>query len=257
MDAEDRLTERDRAPAPEQDERSRSVVRKGGRRGRWSLRAREVAVLAVLSLTVVAAVNAFVAQPFLVPSSSMEGTLQVGDRILVNKLAYRFGNEVRRGDIVVFDGTGSFVREGRTAGTNPVSGFFREAAALAGFARPGETDYTKRVVGVGGDRVTCCDGERRIAVNGEAVDESEFLYAKDTASDVPFDVVVPKGKLFVLGDHRSDSRDSRDHLGEPGGGMVPVDRVIGRVDRVVWPPSRWQPLERPEAYSAVREAVHG
>src|SRR5687768_16006 len=101
MDSEERPTERDRSPAEPQDERSRSAVRKSW----WRSRVREVAVLAGLSLIVVVLVNAFVAQPFLVPSTSMEQTLRVGDRILVNKLAYRFGNEVRRGDIVVFDGT--------------------------------------------------------------------------------------------------------------------------------------------------------
>src|SRR5690606_25709923 len=117
----------------------------------------------------------------------------------------RFGGEVRRGDIVVFDGTGSFVQDDGTARTGPVAGLLRQAAALAGFAGPGTSDYTKRVIGVGGDRVTCCDRQGRITVNGAAVDESETLYPKDAPSDVPFDVAVPEGMLFVLGDHRSQS----------------------------------------------------
>lgn len=251
MDTENRLTERDRLPVPGQDERSRSAVRKKRRAVR-----RDVLVVALVCVTVTAVLNAFVAQPFLVPSKSMQDTLRVGDRILVNKLAYRFGDEVQRGDIVVFDGTGSFVQEGQSPGTNPVIALLRESAALVGFARPGETDYTKRVVGIGGDRVACCDTEGRITVNGAAVDESRTLFPGDDPSEVPFDIAVPEGKLFVLGDHRSDSRDSRDHLGEPGGGMVPVDRVIGRADRVVWPPSRWGTLDRPEVYTAIPDAAH-
>lgn len=100
----------------------------------------------------------FVIQPFLIPSRSMEPTLQVGDRVLVNKLAYRFGEQPRRGDLVVFDGTGSFVRE-RPVG-NPVGGLLHGAASALGLAEPSDTDFVKRVVGVGGDDVVCCDMRR-------------------------------------------------------------------------------------------------
>jgi signal peptidase I len=153
----------------------------------------------------------------------MEPGLRIGDRVLVNKLAYRFGAEPRRGDVVVFDGSGYF----------------------------GDADYIKRVVGVGGDHVVCCDKERRLQVNGRSVDESTFLYPGDRASSVPFDVVVPDGTLFVLGDHRSASSDSRDHLGSPGGGMIPVDDVIGRADWIVWPVGHLTRLHRPDAYARV------
>jgi signal peptidase I len=173
----------------------------------------------------------FVMQPFQIPSGSMERGLRIGDRVLVNKLAYRFGAEPRRGDVVVFDGTGYF----------------------------GDADYVKRVVGVGGDHVVCCDKEGRVEVNGRSVDESAFLFPGDRPSDVPFDVVVPDGTLFLLGDHRGDSSDSRDHLGSPGGGMIPVGDVIGRADWIAWPADHWTRLERPGAYARVPAAdgAHG
>ncbi|WP_419998236.1 signal peptidase I [Streptomyces boninensis] len=208
---------------------------------------RRVSAIGGVCVVVVLLVSAFVVQPFLIPSGSMEGTLRPGDRILVNKLAYRFGDAgPKRGDVVVFDGTGTFSEEQPQG--NPVTGMLRKAASAAGLAEPAETDYVKRVMGVGGDRVTCCDKQLRITVNGRPVDERAYLYPGDTPSRVRFDVVVPTGKLWVMGDHRSDSRDSRDLLGAPGGGMVPVDRVIGRADWIGWPLGRW---------SAVGQGRHG
>ncbi|MGA5770989.1 signal peptidase I [Streptomyces pseudogriseolus] len=229
MDTEAQPTERDRSlpphpehpsgtPGPEGRSRSALVSRIMDRLpGGW------VTATLLLCLLFLLAVNLFVARPFEIPSGSMEKGLRVGDRVLVNKLAYAFGDGPARGDVIVFDGTGYF----------------------------GDADYIKRVVGVGGDHVVCCDGEGRIRVNGRSVDESGFLFPGDSPSTVPFDVVVPEGRLFVLGDHRADSSDSRDRLGSPGGGMVPVGKVVGRAEGVVWPFGRAGRLDPADAYTRV------
>ncbi|MET7764123.1 signal peptidase I [Streptomyces sp. NPDC005393] len=265
MDTQGQLAERDRSCSEkEHEERSRSshapaspapapwarmrAWLTGG--GPW----RRAALLATACAVLVLLVSGLVMQPFLIPSGSMENTLRPGDRVLVNKLAYRFGDDPRRGDVVVFDGTGSF-REEEASG-NPVTGVLRRAAAAVGLAEPAESDYIKRVVGVGGDRVTCCDKRGRIEVNGQPVDE-DYLYPGDAPSRVPFDIVVPEGRLWVMGDHRGDSRDSRDHLGAPGGGTVPVDKVIGRADWIGWPTGRWSQLRRPDAFAGVPAEPRG
>jgi signal peptidase I len=233
MDTEAQQTERDRSSRPSE---SGEISDTGGREGRsrFALVSRitewvpggRISLTVLVCLLFLLVLNAFVVQPFQIPSGSMENGLRIGDRVLVNKLAYRFGAEPRRGDVVVFDGTGYF----------------------------GDADYIKRVVGVGGDHVVCCDKEGRIEVNGRSVDESTFLYPGDSPSSVDFDVVVPDGTLFVLGDHRGESSDSRDHLGSPGGGMIPVGDVIGRADWIVWPTAHWTRLERPDAYARVPAA---
>ncbi|MFM9626582.1 MULTISPECIES: signal peptidase I [Streptomyces] len=233
MDTEAQPTERDRSsspsdpgaiPDPEGPE-GRSLFALVARITQW-LPGGRITLTLLICLLFSLLLNLFVVKPFQIPSGSMENGLRIGDRVLVNRLAYRFGAEPRRGDVVVFDGTGYF----------------------------GNADYVKRVVGVGGDHVVCCDKEGRIQVNGRPVDESTFLYPGDGPSTVPFDVAVPEGTLFLLGDHRSHSSDSRDRLGSPGGGMVPVDAVIGRADWIVWPFAHLTRLHRPSGYARVPEA---
>ena len=212
-----------------------------GRRGSL-LRDLPVLVLVAVALTLV--VRLVVAQAFYIPSGSMEPTLSVGDRVLVSKLAY-LGSDVQRGDVVVFDGRGTFAPEapGATLG-GPLA---RVAGAVGGFlgVAPSERDFVKRVIGVGGDRVACCDPAGRLTVNGTALSEP-YVRPGDAPSDVRFDVVVPPGRLWLMGDHRSDSADSRAHLGDPGGGTVPVDRVVGKAVLTFWPVSH---AGRPSAAS--------
>lgn len=229
MDTEAQPTKRDRTSRPDSpgpEGRSRFALLT--RISEW-LPGGRVTLTLFACLVFLLLLSTFVVQPFQIPSGSMEEGLRIGDRVLVNKLTYRFGAGPVRGDVIVFDGSGYF----------------------------GDGDYIKRVVGVGGDHVVCCDKRGRIEVNGRAVDESSFLYPGDSPSSVPFDVVVPPGTLFVLGDHRSDSSDSRDHLGSPGGGMVPVGCVIGRADWIVWPYPHWTHLTRPRAYARVPAATGG
>lgn len=203
----------------------------------------------VIALVVVLAVTRFVAQPFVIPSGSMESTLEVGDRILVNKLSYHT-RPIERGDVIVFDGTDSFIPASAVPAQGPVPSAVGFLTRLVGLGQPVGTDFVKRVIGVGGDRVACCDADGRVMVNGTPLDEG-YLYAGDAPSEEPFDVLVPQGMLWVMGDHRSDSADSRAHLGDPGGGMVPVSRVIGRASVIVFPPSRMGVVPMPDAFAAV------
>ncbi|MGY5763889.1 signal peptidase I [Brachybacterium sp. DNPG3] len=172
------------------------------------------AVCVVLLLVSAFAVRHYVVQPFRVPSSSMAPTLQQGDIILADRSDR---GTAERGQIVVFDGSGYF-------------GSSDDGAATGRF-------WVKRVIAIGGDSVSCCTDDGRIAVNGEPIDEP-YLPEGTAPSEDEFDLEVPEGRMFVLGDNRSDSTDSRNLLGRPGGGMIPVSRVVGSVDRIVWPLSR-------------------
>ena len=175
------------------------------RAGWWG----EAVLVAVVAAVVVVLTRWALVEVFVIPTRSMEPALRPGDRVVASRVV-TWAAEPGRGDVVVFRGAGSFGDDGR---------------------------YAKRVIGVGGDRVTCCSPSGHLLVNGGPVTEP-YVYPGDEPSDVRFDVVVPAGRLWVMGDHRSVSADSRAHLGDPGGGMVRVDRVVGRVVAVVWPPGR-------------------
>lgn len=222
------------------DQDSPSPVRRARRLPGWT----EFALILVIVAVGMALVKSFIVQPFAIPSGSMENTLQIGDRVLVSRSEYRF-TEVQRGDVVVFDGSGLFTR---TTATEPggLAGAVHWIGETLGVADPPGRIFVKRVIGLPGDAVQCCDSLGYITVNGTPLVEQDYLYPGDAPSATSFSVVVPPGAVWVMGDHRSVSADSRAHLGDPGGGMVPFDRILGRAFAVAWPVSRMGGLTRME-----------
>ncbi|MBI3689079.1 MAG: signal peptidase I [Actinobacteria bacterium] len=220
---------------------------------------RELPILLGIALVLAFLIKTFVAQAFFIPSGSMEQTLHgcggcSGDRVLVEKLSYRF-RDPQPGDIVVFRGADSWAPESRVSPpTNPVAWAARALGQLVGIAQPNEKDFIKRVIAVGGQTVRCCDAEGRVLVDGRPLTEP-YVYVDgpatpDTGSFGP--VLVPQGRLWVMGDHRNDSLDSRAHMADPGHGTVAVSDVIGRAFVIAWPPSRWNTLGTPSTVTASR-----
>jgi signal peptidase I len=217
---------------------------------------RELPILVIVALVLAYLIKTFLVQAFYIPSESMENTLLVGDRVLVNKLAYRVG-EIERGDVVVFDGRGTFEpnRSAAEDDRGPVTRFLSTVASSFGLGPGSESDYIKRVIGVGGDHVVCCDDAGNLTVNGDSLVQEDYLFPGDVASSTPFDITVPADRVWLMGDHRSRSEDSRAHIGRPGGGTVSEDRVIGRAFVKVWPLNRIDLLTRPEAFSSIGDAA--
>jgi signal peptidase I len=209
--------------------------------------AKEIVIVVVLALALATIVRVFLFQAFLIPSGSMENTLLVGDRVLVSKLTTRFG-EVQRGDVVVFRDPGGWLGP-PAPGPDGVRGVLSDALEFVGvLPSDAEGHLIKRVIGVEGDEVACCDDDGRLTVNGVAVDETALLKPGVEPSTQEFDVTVPARSLWVMGDNRSNSGDSRVH------GAVPLGDVVGRTFVVVWPPDRWSGVGRPDTYAAVEAA---
>ncbi|WP_308493796.1 signal peptidase I [Microbacterium terrisoli] len=212
------------------------------RRGTWAF-VRDIIVIVVIALLVSFLVKTFLVRSFYIPSGSMENTLQINDRILVDEITPRFAG-YQRGDVIVFRDPGGWLPP---ATEHPSRSWIVEAVdwtlSLVGLSAPDSDDHLiKRVIGLPGDHITCCDAIGHITVNGVPIDESAYLdlQAGETVPEVvPFDVTVPAGSLWVLGDNRDHSRDSRYNQDQPGKGFVPEANVVGRAFLITWPFSRF------------------
>jgi len=228
--------------APEPGPGARRDRRKRKRRSFW----RELPILIAVALLLAVVIKTYAIQAFFIPSGSMENTLEINDRVLVNKIVYHI-RDIHRGDIVVFNGDGSWDPGPIPTNGNFLDQFFNGFASMFGFGHPGDI-LIKRVIGVPGDRVACCDAQGRVTVNGVALNEQSYLYPGAAPSLTRFNIVVPTGRLWVMGDNRFLSDDSRDHMGDPGRGTIPESAVIGRAFVIIWPPSRWRILPIPATF---------
>ncbi|MFE8010140.1 signal peptidase I [Streptomyces sp. NPDC057418] len=236
----------------------RKLARKVKRRRRRSV-IKEIPLLVLVALLIALVLKTFLVQAFVIPSGSMEQTIRIGDRVLVDKLTPWFGSEPQRGDVVVFKDPGGWLQQENADTQDPPVGV-RQVKELLTFIgllpSDDEQDLIKRVVAVGGDTVKCCGTDGKVTVNGTALDEP-YLHPGNEPSTLPFEVKVPQGRIFVMGDHRSNSADSRFHLDEPGKGTVSQDEVVGRAVVIAWPLGHWRGLEEPGTFASVPDRSAG
>lgn len=195
---------------------------------------KELPVLVVVALVVSLVIKTFVVQFFYIPSGSMENTLQIKDRVAVNKVPF-ISKSINRGDVVVFRDPNNWLPEIVDYGTNKYVAKAKSALVAVGvLPNPAKQYLVKRVIGVAGDHVVCCTKDEKLSINGVEVTEP-YIYAGNKPSEMKFDVTVPAGKIWVMGDHRGASADSRYHQEDINKGFVPLSRVTGRVVAVIWP----------------------
>jgi signal peptidase I len=218
---------------------------------------RELPLLVVVALVLALGIKTFLVQAFYIPSGSMENTARIGDRVLVDKFSPWFGAKPERGEIVVFKDPGGWLGHKPAADPPPVLKQLKQAGVFVGLLpSDDDQDLIKRVIGVGGDTVACCDSAGRVTVNGAALDEP-YIFPGDDPSTQRFSVQVPKGRLWVMGDHRGDSGDSRAHMDKAGGGTVAEEDVVGRAVLVGWPLGRIHRLPVPGTFSHVPDKPQG
>jgi signal peptidase I len=219
----------------------------------------ELPLLLVVAFCLAVLIRTFLLQAFFIPSGSMQQTLEIGDRVLVNKIVYDI-REPQRGEIVVFKGTDNWAPELGNSATAQSNGFMpklgRTLGDLVGVSQPGEKDFIKRVIGLPGDVVACCDAQGRVTVNGAPLTGAGYLFEDSPLTDRPSGpqecqsrrfgpITVEPGQMFVMGDHRLVSQDARCQ------GQVPIDNVIGRAFVIVWPQKHWTTLPVPAEFSTI------
>ncbi|HET7173940.1 MAG TPA: signal peptidase I [Nocardioidaceae bacterium] len=227
---------------PDPDPGPRSATKGAAKRARrptpwWQ----ETLILIVTAVVLAIIIKTFFIQAFYIPSGSMENTLRVYDRILVEKPSYWFGTP-QRGDIVVFKDPDHWLDQEETGA--PPNALAKGLALIGLYPTGGH--LVKRVIGIGGDHVQCKAGV--LTVNGVVLHESSYVTLARRSCDSNFSVVVPPHELWVMGDNRNNSADSRAHLGDPGGGFIPDGDVVGKVFVVIWPVDHWRFFPRPSTF---------
>ncbi|NED82728.1 signal peptidase I [Streptomyces sp. SID11233] len=232
-------------PGPAAPQAAR-IPEQGGKRAKkprplW----KELPLLIGIALVLALLIKTFLVQAFSIPSDSMQNTLQQGDRVLVDKLTPWFGSEPERGEVVVFHDPSGWLDGEPTPESNAVQTFLSFIGLMPSSQ---EKDLIKRTIAVGGDTVSCKKGGP-VVVNGKPLDEPYIFPGGTPCDDMPFGPFkVPDGKIWVMGDHRQDSSDSRYHTNDVNKGFVPVDDVVGRAVLVAWPVNRWATLPVPDTF---------
>lgn len=222
----------------------------------WRAFLRDVALILVAAIVISFLIKTFLIRSFYIPSESMQNTLQVNDRIIVNELVPDLV-PIEHGDIVVFRDPGGWLQQQPQPEQNPVVAFFDWLLSIVGLTAPDSNDHLiKRVIGLPGDHVVCCNEFGQMEVNGVPLDETGlYVLLPDGVTKVSrddFDIVVPDDSLWVMGDNRYNSEDSRYQQDTPGKGFVPFDHVVGRAILISWPISRWSWLDNyPIVFSGV------
>lgn len=241
---------REHPPVQEEGRHEGGHRRRGGRV--WGA-VREIAMIAVTALVISFVIKTFVAQAFWIPSGSMENTLVYGDRVMVSKIQAG-PMDVDRGDIVVFEDPGGWLTPMPPESRGPVVDQLFSVLEFIGVAPVTDGNHLiKRVIGLGGDTIACCDDEGRLTVNGDPVEEP-YLYPGDEPSTVEFEAQVPADRIWVMGDHRSNSRDSRANDDGTGStGSVPRDNVVGQAFVLLFPLDRIAWFSTPDSFEAIPE----
>ncbi|MET9607583.1 signal peptidase I [Streptomyces sp. NPDC006512] len=206
---------------------------------------KELPLLIGIALLLALLIKTFLVQAFSIPSDSMQNTLQRGDRVLVDKLTPWFGSEPERGEVVVFHDPADWLSDQPAPEPNLAQQILSKIGLMPS---ADEKDLIKRTIAIGGDTVSCKKGGP-VVVNGKELDEPYIFPGNTPCDDAPFGpITVPKGKIWVMGDHRQNSRDSRWHMQDSTQGFVPVDKVVGRAVVVAWPLTRWSTLPIPDTF---------